>query len=257
MRSERPNVGDPGRIIAHRGASRTAPENTLAAFRAAAGQGARWVEFDVTLLGDGAAVVHHDATLERCTDGAGPLSAIGLADLDGISAGVRHGADFAGEPLPTLEQTLDLLEALGVHANLEIKRHWQPVGAAAQRVVDALERRAWTAGRIIVSSFDHEELAALRRLMPRVPMAGLWEAPPPDWHRRLDALGAAALHLDFRHLDRDLLSEAARFGFDVRVYTINRPRLMEPFRKLGLTGVITDHPPLFLEDPEWAAWAER
>ena len=71
-----PNVPNKGRIIAHRGASQTAPENTLAAFRKALEQGVNWVEFDVSLLGDSTPVLHHDDTLDRCTDGTGPLSAL-------------------------------------------------------------------------------------------------------------------------------------------------------------------------------------
>lgn len=255
MGVDRPNVDDPGRLVAHRGASRVAPENTLAAFQAAATQGVWWVEFDVSLLGDGTPVMHHDATLERCTNREGPLADMGAADLSWITAGKGHGAAFAQEPLATLDQGLDLLGALDFHANLEIKLHDVPVGVMAERVAAALRARPWTARRVIVSSFEHEVLAALRRLMPGQPLAGLWDAAPKDWRAQLDAFGAAALHLNFRHLSQSLLAEAASYGFDVRVFTINEPRLMVPFRKLGLTGVITDHPPLFQADAEWTAWA--
>ena len=69
----RPNVADPGRIMAHRGASLAKPENTLGAIRTAAAQGAWWIEFDVSLLGDGTPILHHDSTLDRCTDKSGAL----------------------------------------------------------------------------------------------------------------------------------------------------------------------------------------
>lgn len=256
MRRKRPNVTDPGRVIAHRGASRVAPENTLAAFRAARAQGVWWVEFDVMLLGDGTAVVHHDATLERCTNGTGALGALGAADLGGLSAARGHGAAFRGESLPTLAQALDLFDDLGVYANLEIKRHDLPAGEIAGQVAQALAARAWTRERILISSFDLGELAALRERMPDAALAGLFQAPPRDWRAMLADLDAAAIHLRFDYLSQRLLNEATSFGYDVRVYTINEPSLMVPFRKLGLTGVITDHPPLFLEDADWAVWAQ-
>jgi len=88
-----------------------------------------------------------------------------------------------------------------------------------------------------------------------VPIAVLFEAPPPDWPAALARLDAAALHLHFAHLSQSLLTEARRHRLDVRVYTVNRADLMVPFRGLGLTGIITDHPPLFLDDPGWAGWA--
>lgn len=255
MRSQRPNVSDPGRVVAHRGASRIAPENTLAAFRKAAEQGTWWVEFDVSLLGDSTPVIHHDATLDRCTDAAGPLTAVGAADLPGIDAGVAHGEAFTAEPLPTLDQALDLLEQLGFYANLELKPHDGETGTLSEVVIQALKRRPWTRDRIITSSFDLEELAAYRRQVSDAPVAVLYERPAEDWRRRLEDLDAAALHLQFEHISQSLLTEAVSFGFDVRVYTINTPGLMTPFRAHGLTGVITDHPPLFLEIPDWADWA--
>ncbi len=255
MVSDRPNVDDPGRMIAHRGASQVAPENTLAAVRAAAAMGVYWVECDVTLLGDGTPVIHHDATLDRCTTGTGPLSALAAGDLIAVTAGKGHGPVFADEPVPTLEQLLDTLEALDFHANIEIKRHEAPLGATAARVAEALAVRPWTARRIIVSSFDLGELAEMRALMPDQPLAGLWPNPPADWRAILGDMRAAALHINYRHLSQSLLSEATSFGFDVRVYTINLPNLMAPFRAFGLTGVITDHPPLFLDDADWASWA--
>ena len=119
----RPDTDTPGRIVAHRGASRAAPENTLAAIRLASRQGARWLEFDTSLLGDATPVLHHDATLDRCTGATGPLDRLAAADLAGIDAGGWFGAQFAGEPLATLAQALDLFEELGLSANLEMKPH--------------------------------------------------------------------------------------------------------------------------------------
>lgn len=250
-----PNLASKGRIIAHRGASRIAPENTLSAFRTARDQGVNWVEFDVSLLGDLTPVVHHDGTLERCTTGHGSLKAINQSDLAAIRAGKLHGTTFADEPLPSLADTLDLLDALGMYANLEMKTHDDPPGAMARVVAQALAERERTADRVIVSSFDHHELFEIRKLMPGIAIAALWHEPPADFRKTLVDLKAAAVHIDYLYLSQSMLQEATSYGFDLRVFTVNDLRVMAPFRPLGLTSVITDHPPMFLDDPGWAEWA--
>jgi len=254
MLNGRPDTDTPGRIVAHRGASRVAPENTLAAFRIAAAQGARWVEFDASLIGDGTAVLHHDGTLDRCTDRSGPLAALSAADLGGIDAGGWFGPEHAGEPLATLDQALALICALGLSANLEMKPHDAAPEAMAAAVATALAPHPWTRRRILVSSFDHAALASLRPLMPDQPLAMLYEDPPEDWPAVLAGLGACSLHISHKHLTDAVLTRAAAEQVHVRVYTINEPARMARFRGAGLTGVITDHPPLFLDDPDWAAW---
>lgn len=247
MRERRvPRVADRSRVVAHRGASRHAPENTLAAFAEAHRRGARWIEFDVSLLGDGTPVIHHDAALGRTVRGAGPLSALRSADLPGLEAGSWFAPEFTGEPLPTLEQALDLIEATGLHANLEIKTHADAPGAVAAAVARALAGRIWSEARVLVSSFEHGTLAELRTLAPRQPIALLYEQPAPGWRAAVEAHGAQAIHLHYPHLSASLLVEATRHGIDVRVYTVNDPVLMEPFWEHGLTAAITDDPSLFL-----------
>jgi len=249
----RPDTGPFPRIIAHRGASRVAPENTLSAFRIAAQQGARACEFDVSLLGDGTPVMHHDGTLDRCTDGNGPLSALAAGDLAGIDSGSWCGPAFAGEPLATLDQGLELIDELGFLANLEMKPHEAPPEPMAEAVARALKARPWTRTRIVVSSFDLGALAALRRRMPDQPLAVLYEEPPADWPQALAALGASGLHIWRDFVTPGVLAAAREAGFHVRVYTVNDPASMAPHRA-GLAGIITDHPPLYFDDPDWAAW---
>lgn len=249
-----PRTATPGRIVAHRGASRVAPENTAAAFRGAAAQGARWIEFDVSALGDGLAVVHHDARWGRSVAGRGRLSAARAADLAGLDAGSWFGPAFAGEPVPRLDETLELMAGLGLSANLEMKAHGWEAEALAAAVARALAAHPWTRERVLVSSFDHASLHHLRALMPDQPIALLWDRPPRRWADAVHALRAAAVHCDWRRLRPVLLEEAAAHRIEVRVYTCNDPDRLAPFRA-GLTGVITDHPPLFLDRPDWADWA--
>ncbi|MEM0923778.1 MAG: glycerophosphodiester phosphodiesterase family protein [Pseudomonadota bacterium] len=250
-----PNTADPGRIIAHRGASHVAPENTLTAFREAARQGVRWIEFDVSLLGDSTAIVHHDPTVDRCSLSTGALSDLRIGDLPKLDMGSRKALRYAGETMPLLSEVLDLMEQLELFANLEIKLHHYAPEVAAAVVASHLDARPWSRDRIIVSSFRHEVLAELREIAPAQPIALLYRAPPPGWEGACRDLRAAAVHLEFRHLSEEVLRGAERAGLDVRVYTINRPDVVAPFREIGLTGVITDHPPLFLDEPDWRDWA--
>ncbi|MEM9735807.1 MAG: glycerophosphodiester phosphodiesterase family protein [Pseudomonadota bacterium] len=249
-------LDDPGRVIAHRGASRAAPENTLAAFRLAAAHGVHWAEFDVSLLGDGTPVLIHDATLDRTTDRTGPLSALGAADLAGIDAGSWHGPGYRREALPTLRQAMALFEALGFYVNLEIKPQDLAPEAVAEAVADAVAAWAWVEERVVISSFSLECLAHLRRLLPTQPLAALLDDPPEDWPGVVADLGAGALHCGWENLTPGILSEAVALGIEVRCYTINEPDRLVWAREAGLTGVITDDPRLFLDDPAWRAWSK-
>ena len=252
-----PCLEDPGRIVAHRGASGDAPENTLSAFRIAAEQGARWIEFDVSVLGDNTPVVIHDATLDRCTSGSGSLRDLAVEDLSAVDAGAWFSDSFTGERVPTLDQTLDEIERLGVFANLELKPHGAHPEGLVDAVVERLRRRPASAARIIVSSFDHRALGALRGALPDMPIALLYDVPGQDWVFTARRLGAAALHVSASGVSRPLLRDAAARGLDVRVYTVNDVATLAPYRDAGLTGVITDVPGLFLDDPGWGPWADR
>lgn len=255
--ADRPNCSDPGRVIAHRGASELAPENTLAAIRLAAEQGARWIEFDVSLLGDGTPVLIHDSTLERCSDWTGSIAEVGHYDLSGIDAGSWKSPEFSGEQIPTLEATLNELDALGLFANLELKPHGGETGHLAGAVADQLRERDWTADRIITSSFSVPELTAFRAQMPDAPLAVLYNHAPGDWYATMSQMNAAAMHLNWQHLSQSLLVEVTSLGFDLRIYTANEPEVIAPFRAHGLTSVITDHPPAYLNDPDWSDWISR
>ena len=252
----RPVTESPGRIIAHRGASGEAPENTLSAFRAAAGAGASWVEFDVSLLGDETPVVIHDHTLGRTTNRRGRLSRLRRADLEGIDTGSWFGAAFAGERLATLEEALAEIAALDLSANLEIKPHRAPVEPVARVVAGALAAcRPWSTRQVLVSSFDVGALAAFRHHLDDQPLALVCHRPAPRWPEVLRDLGAASFHVDIRHLEPRTLERAQAEGVDLRVFTANDPERMVPWRRAGISGIITDHPRRYLDDPDWAAWA--
>ena len=235
-------------IQAHRGASAVAPENTIAAFRAAAEQGARWVELDVALLADGTLVVIHDDSVDRTTSGSGSLGALGLADVAALDAGSWFDGKFAGEHLPTLAETIRALGEFGLSANVEIKqhRHHKSLDQLVRAVQADIRTRA-PQTRIMISSFDPEALKAMHRLEPELEIALLYERPPEDWEAQLAAIPATTLHVHYKALCIGFLEETARRGIKVRAWTCNDPADLASFWRAGLTGVITDNPAIFLD----------
>jgi Glycerophosphoryl diester phosphodiesterase len=234
-------------VQGHRGASAIAPENTLAAFRAAAEMGAQWVELDVALSADGILLVIHDATVDRTSSGTGSLGDLTAAEATSLDAGSWFNPDFAGENIPTLTQTLDLLGELGVGANIEIKQHehHRSLDQLIEAVRDVVVGRQGNAP-IMISSFDIDALRATHKLMPELELAMLWEVVPADWLAQLASIPATTIHLDFKALSIGLLEETSGRGIKVRAWTCNAPHQLLSFWDAGLTGVITDDPRLFL-----------
>ncbi|MEM6676740.1 MAG: glycerophosphodiester phosphodiesterase family protein [Pseudomonadota bacterium] len=244
-----PRPEAPAAVIAHRGASGTAPENTAAAFRQAAALGARWVEFDVTLMACGTPVVLHDATLARTTGHNLVARSLTVEALEGLDAGGWFDPTFAGEPVPRLDETLALLAALRLGFNLELKPHGASgqTGEAVARVLAATR----PGPAMTVSSFDHDALAAFRAQLPSVPVAVLYRAPAEDWRETAWTLRAEALHLEYREATPELVAEAHEAGLALRVFTANDPAHVAPLRAAGLDAVVTDFPERFLRDPDW------
>lgn len=234
-------------IQAHRGASAAAPENTISAFRAAAEQGACWVELDVALLADDTLVVIHDDSVDRTTSGSGSLGALRREELAGLDAGSWFDARFAGERLPTLAETIDVLGELGLNANVEIKqhKHHRSLDQLVHAVQADIARRSPTTN-IMISSFDPAALKAMHQLEPDLEMAMLWGRLPADWAEQLKTIPATTIHMHYKALSIALLEETQKNGIKVRAWTCNNPIELVSFWGAGLTGVITDNPSLFL-----------
>ena len=229
------------RAIAHRGAGKLAPENTLAAFRHGASFGYRMFEFDVKLSGDGASVLLHDATLDRTTNGAGRLDALTLGQIAQLDAGSWHSPAYAGEPVPTLAAIARYLRANNFLANIEIK----PVPGAEWRTgaAVALDARTLWAGAAVpplLSSFSEDALAAAREAVPELPRALLLDKLPADWLDRLRALDCVALDANHRELTPEIIDQAHAAGFRVCCYTVNDLDRAHLLWNAGLDGLITD-----------------
>jgi glycerophosphoryl diester phosphodiesterase len=242
--SPRPAVGS--RVIAHRGGAANAPENTIAAFRSARRLGVEWVEVDVSLLGDGTAVLFHDAKVDRCTNGRGPLSRYTLPEIEKLDAGSWFGAAFAGERVPTLARALAAAAELDLSLNLELKAHGGDSDKLTEVVIDVVESCRFPYDRLLASCFDHAPIEYLYTRFPVLPRGLLFETLGVSWREAAERCRATSIVVDYRRVRSAEIFEIRATGCDAYVYTANEPRLIEKLWDAGLTGVITDRPQRFL-----------
>ncbi|HHQ4579669.1 TPA: glycerophosphodiester phosphodiesterase [Aeromonas hydrophila] len=223
-------------IIAHRGASGLAPENTLKAIRLALALGAGAIEIDVQLA-DGELWVFHDRRLERCTDGSGVLTAQSRAYLASLDAG-------EGEGIPTLWQ---VMEAIAGQAELHIELK----GSQTADEVARLTRRAeaelgFVPTQWVVSSFHHPELARFAALRPDIRLGALTSTIPLTLARFAAELGAWSLNCDVDFVDQSLVQDAHDRGLKVLVYTVDEPADQAMLAAIGVDGIFTNRPDRFL-----------
>ncbi len=244
-------------MIAHRGMSSLAPENTLAAFRLCADHGVRWFEFDCDVLADGTVVVIHDATLERTTTGRGRVRELMAADLAGIDAGSWFDPRYAGEPVPTLRQVVDLMNETGLNANLELKHtRGEPAAPLLEGVARELERLD-PARDLLVSSFNPRLLAGFRKRAPQWPVACLFEHHrfAGVWRPVAGLLHAVAIHPGDEGLEAGHVRRFVDAGLAVNVWTVNSVERAAQLFEWGVDGVFTDRAQDF--PPEWYSVGRR
>ncbi len=228
-------------IIAHRGASGDAPENTLAAFRSAMDQGADMIELDLHQSKDGALVVCHDLKLYRTAHVRKTIKQLTLKELKRLDVGRWFHPRFSGETIPTLEEVLKLAKAC-VRINIEIKQGSSFYPGIEERLVELLESFQMIES-VLVSSFDDHALEVVRALNPKVSIGLLAERGEiKQLIRKASGLAAFSLNLYTRLVTPGLVQEAHRHKLQVYVYTVNQVRLMNYYLLMGLDGIFTNFP---------------
>lgn len=244
-------------IIAHRGASALAPENTLAAFRRAIDDGAEGVEFDVRLSKNGAVVVFHDATLRRLTNRTNPVSSLTVEELQTIDVGswfhrrrqANHpNEDFSAERIRTLRETLDFLKDFEGLIYIELKCRAAETERLAKAVGEIISGSPLLP-QIIVKSFRLEAIPGIRRACPEVKTAALFAPKIMTILRKekrlvevAGELGADMLSVHFSLATRKLMEKAEKRGLPVTIWTADNPRWVKRAFDLGLFAVITNNP---------------
>lgn len=230
-------------LIAHRGASAHAPENTLGAFKLALEMGAKAVELDVHQTRDHELVVIHDESLKRTGGWKAEIRKLSMEDLAPIDVGSWFHKRFATERVPRLEEAWDLIGP-STELHLEIKAGSKLYPGIEERVVDLIQRRkAWA--RTLVSSFDHAALYLVRSLDARVRIGYLLGLTPmrTAW-REMKELKAESLNCSARQIDARRVRECRQRGLRVLVYTVNTQKEATRLAKLGVDGIFTNFPEL-------------
>ncbi len=238
------------RWIAHRGAGKLAPENTLAAFRLGASHGYRMFECDVKLSADGVPFLLHDATLERTTSGRGVAGGQPWQALSGLDAGRWHSPEFAGEALPAFEDIARYCLDHGYFLNIEIKPTPGTESQTGAAVADAAAR-LWQHSPTppLLTSFQVSALEAAQAAQPQLPRGLLLSSLWTGWLETALSLGCVAVVCQHTLWDRSSVLQAKSAGFHTLSYTVNEEAEARRLLDLGTDGLITDHVDFFHPGP--------
>jgi len=230
-------------IIAHRGASAEAPENTLAAFQAAARAGADGIELDVTMCASGDVVVIHDDTIDRTTNGSGRVRDMSLETLRFFDAGRWFDARYEGQVIPTLADVVDLVDE-SLFINIEIKSTGLRDEGLEDGVIDLVRRRS-IGDRVLISSFSPIALWRVRHRAPQLRRALLTAPNMPLFLRSgwpAPLVRPHTLHPHHSQVDDQYVQRAHQRGRQVNAWTVDAPEEMRRLCEMGVDGIITNHP---------------
>jgi glycerophosphoryl diester phosphodiesterase len=224
--------------VAHRGASRYAPENTLPAFALALDEGVPAVECDIQRTRDGRVVVIHDQAVDRTTDGSGAVAALTYEELRRLDAGRWFAPEFAGTRVPLLDEVLDLVRGRGL-LKIEIKNAPTFYEGIEQQALDAIRHRGMEEHALLMS-FDHESVRTVRAQSPQSPTGVIYAARLVDGPAAARAAGADALCLHWAYATEDVVAGAHVAGLRVLVWTVDEEDAFRRCLALGVDGVTSN-----------------
>jgi glycerophosphoryl diester phosphodiesterase len=232
-------------IVAHRGSSGSAPENTLAAFKLAIAEGAQMIELDVRMTRDFFLVVLHDQDIKRTTNGEGKVWDFSLQELRAFDAGLWFGSKFKGERIPTLRQVMEMLPPR-VELNIEMKTDGEPRARLALEeacILAIMEKKLEQ--RTIVSSFDHAYLKRFHHLFPAI-RTGALHVPVRDSmnspSRLAQTLGTSAFICSKSQVTKKIVDDAHAHAIPVACYTVNSREDLDRMIDMRVDAVISDYP---------------
>ena len=234
-------------LMAHRGASVAAPENTLAAFRSAVALGAPMIELDVQLTADGRLVVLHDATLDRTSDGRGAVAQLTLAEVRRYRFDRSHPGQYELEDVGVLEfgEAVDFMVGHDLDLNVETKEHG-PAAAEVNDLVAAILREAGWTERTLVSSLNHSAMAAMKAQHPDLRTAIAFVERFDDLIGYARGCRADVLHPHHSLVDEEFVARARAAGFGINVWTVDDPVEARRVMALDIDGMMTNRPDLLI-----------
>lgn len=232
-------------LIAHRGASAVAPENTIPAVERAAALGATWIETDVRLTGDGGLVIIHDATIDRTTSGTGHVARTDLEAIQSHDAGAWFDPAFRGTRVPSLAEFLAAVLDCGLNLQLEMKED----AGREEALVEAVTRTVaahWPIGDrgLFLSGFSERCTRLAAQALPDVPRALACEFVPQDPVARLAEAKCQILHVQAAVTGPRDRARLAATGLEWAVATVNDPDDARAFLEASAASVLTDKPDL-------------
>ncbi|MDF1616778.1 glycerophosphodiester phosphodiesterase [Petrocella sp. FN5] len=228
-------------IIAHRGASGYAPENTLIAFKKAIDMGAKAIEFDVQMTKDEEIVVIHDYTLDRTTTGTGFVMEKTADEIRDLDAGSWFGDAFIGEKVPLFEALLDLVHP-EVVLNVEIKKVAFDQREVEKKVLEIIMKKNRLENTVF-SSFDHRCLKNLLEIKKvQVGMLISCNMIDPIGYATLHGIKSYSINQNAAFVNEEFIKEVHKKGLKVLSYTINDRATAEKFKSLGVDGIFSNYP---------------
>lgn len=232
------------KIFAHRGFSGVAPENTMAAFERAVAIKADGIETDVHLSKDGKVVICHDETINRTTNGSGPIRDLTFEELQAFDAGSWFSAfEFSKERIPALEDLLKLVSKTELSLNIELKTDKVLYPQIEEKVL-ALLKKYDLVDHALISSFNFQSISKVKALLPKIPTAALIKDPNQiaNFWEQMSGLKVNAIHPCHIFLTTDLNDAAQKRGVSINAWTPNQPEEIRGLLKLQIHGAITDFP---------------
>jgi glycerophosphoryl diester phosphodiesterase len=236
-------------IIAHRGASAYAPENTLISMRKAHAMGAKWVEFDVMIAGCGTPIIMHDDNLAR-TAGLNRLVVdTPWSEISELDAGSWFSPAYLGEKVPTFEELLACLNELSLSINVEIKSPRDKSRETVERVLEVLTSN-WPCDENppLISSAEIDCLLAVKKAAPEMALGCVLDTLEEDWREWMRNLGCLAMSVNRKILDANTVQQMKEVVPLVLAYTVNDPVKANELFQWGVDAVFTDYPDLLAKE---------
>ena len=228
-------------VIAHRGASILAPEDSMSAISKAVAFGAESIQLDINMTRDGHPVLIHDGEINRTSNGSGWVKDMALAELKAFDYGSWFSDRYKGEKLLSLAEALEYLSKYDVEVLLELKNSTLAYGGLEENVVRLLKEFRFEE-RSIIMSFNHYSMLKMKKLSPAVRIGlayGFGLAFPWDYAARL---GADSLHTSYSNIDAEMVEQCGKRDILVNTFTIDDPKLIKQMALTGVDGIMTNAP---------------
>ncbi len=236
-------------IIGHRGACAYAPENTLESIQVAADMDTRWVHLDVKLTKDDIPIIFHDETLERLTNGSGPIAEKTLKEIKELDAGYHFGDSFFGVTIPTLEEAVDVLLEYKMGLNLEIKPCPTRERDTAEIALDLLSQIWDNHDKLLISSFKASSLEVALEIAEDWARGLLFESEiDENWVEIAETLHVSTLNVNGNTITQEQVDHMLDLEKPLIAYTINDPLRAQQLQRWGVDTLITDTPDVIAEN---------